>query len=71
MNAETYGMVNYNAYCKSVGGKTWDGRDIPAWADLTDTIRNAWIASALKVRETVMYYVDNDGFNTDDVGYGE
>jgi hypothetical protein len=40
------GMVGYEAYAKSTGGKTFDGRDMPKWADLPQRIRDAWNAVA-------------------------
>ena len=43
------GHVAYDAYCAAVDGKTWDGRPCPAWADLTEKIRNAWEAAARAV----------------------
>lgn len=43
----TAGRQAYEAYGRQVGGKTHDGRDIPAWDDLGDTIRGGWEAAAL------------------------
>ncbi len=42
----TLGKVGYEAYAKFTGGKTYDGRDMPAWDDLTDRIQGAWQAAA-------------------------
>ena len=36
----------YAAYAQSTGGKTFDGRPMPAWADLPDQIKSAWQAGA-------------------------
>lgn len=36
----------YEAYGRVTGGKTHDGRDMPHWSDLGDTIQAAWIAAA-------------------------
>jgi hypothetical protein len=33
----------FNRYCISVGGKTYDGKIIPEWTALTDSVRQAWI----------------------------
>lgn len=35
----------YNAYAKSTGGKTYDGREMPEWNALTPAIKEAWAAS--------------------------
>jgi hypothetical protein len=45
----TYGEHAYSAYAESTGGKTYDGRDIPVWADLGDRIQGAWEAAASAV----------------------
>jgi hypothetical protein len=39
----------YQAYADSTGGKTWDGRDMPAWDDLGERIQGAWRAAAATV----------------------
>jgi hypothetical protein len=38
-------QVAYEAYAKFTGGKTFDGRDMPTWNNLTDRIRDAWRAA--------------------------
>lgn len=40
------GEVGYKAYALSTGGKTFDGRDMPAWEELPERIRGAWEAAA-------------------------
>lgn len=44
----------YEAYAKSTEGKTFDGRDMPTWDDLTQPVRNAWQAAAEQVRHNVL-----------------
>jgi hypothetical protein len=39
------GRTGYEAYAKSTGGKTYDGRDMPAWDALPPNIREAWCAA--------------------------
>jgi hypothetical protein len=39
----------YAAYATATGGKTWDGRDMPTWADLGERIQGAWRAAAAAV----------------------
>ncbi len=35
-------QLAYEAYAKSTGGKTFDGREMPKWADLPERIQTAW-----------------------------
>jgi NTP pyrophosphatase (non-canonical NTP hydrolase) len=37
----------YEAYAAFTGGKTFDGRDMPTWENLTDRIKQAWAAAAV------------------------
>ena len=36
------GRVGYEAYAESTGNKTYDGRDMPKWEELTQRIQDAW-----------------------------
>lgn len=49
----TYAERAFAAYCKAVGGKTYDGKDIPGFWDLTPAIRDAWYVAAQTVIESV------------------
>jgi len=49
------GKVAYEGYAESTGGKTHDGRDMPAWKDLGDRIKIAWIAAAGSAVEAFEY----------------
>jgi hypothetical protein len=42
---KTVGRIGYEAYAKSTGGKTYDGRDMPKWRELPPKIRKAWEAA--------------------------
>lgn len=44
---KSYGQTAYEAYAKSTGGLTFDGRQMPEWDDLWQNIQNAWEAAAL------------------------
>lgn len=44
------GELAYQAYADAVGGKTHDGRDMPAWGDLGDRIRSGWDSAAEVIR---------------------
>ncbi len=45
--AELPARAAYEGYAESTGGKTFDGREMPSWHDLTERIQTAW-AEALK-----------------------
>ena len=40
------GEAAFNAYRANVDGKTYDDKPIPAWAELSEHIRQAWEAAA-------------------------
>lgn len=42
---ESLARVAYEAYAEKTGGKTWDGREMPAWDDLPQQTRDAWDAA--------------------------
>jgi hypothetical protein len=50
MPDETYGRAGYEAYGRSTGGKTFDGRDMPTWNELPQKIRTAWCDAAMAIR---------------------
>lgn len=45
----------FEAYSQEVGGKTYDGKPIPPWESLTDTVKNGWraVVSALYTQEVI------------------
>lgn len=48
-DSEHDGRKAYQAYAGHTSGKTYDGRDMPAWDDLGDRIQGAWMAAARSV----------------------
>jgi len=46
-------QIGYEAYCKSCGGKAFNGDPLPTWEDLPDVIKRHWRAAA----ETIRVYV--------------
>jgi len=46
INMDGFGALGYEAYARSTGGKTWDGKDMPKWEDLPQRIKDAWMAAA-------------------------
>lgn len=50
---EQLGQKAFEAYGVSTGGKTYDGKPIPTWDEITPKIREAWTASARVVRSAV------------------
>lgn len=41
-----FGRAGYEAYARFTGGKTFDGRPMPTWDDLTERIKDAWASAA-------------------------
>lgn len=48
--AGSQGQRGYEAYAAFTGGKTFDGRDMPTWDQLSDRIKGAWEAAADAIR---------------------
>ncbi len=44
-------QIAYEAYAANTGGKTFDGRKMPAWSDLPSHTVNAWRAAVAAVGE--------------------
>jgi len=49
MEDKTLGQIAFEAYNEAVGGKTWDGKPIPAWQDVSEKVRNGWNKAAVAV----------------------
>ena len=51
---ESLGKIAYTAYCEQTGNKSLvTGCELPEWSELKSSIRDAWIASAIAVLETL------------------
>ncbi len=51
---KSYGQIGYEAYAKSTGGKTFDGRDMPTWAQVNERsphVAKAWEDATMAVLE--------------------
>lgn len=46
--------AGYKGYAESTGGKTFDGRDMPAWEELPDRTVQAWAAAAGAIERTLL-----------------
>lgn len=44
---------NYQGYGDQVGWVNYQGKPMPNWEDLTDTIRLGWLAGAIRVKSLV------------------
>lgn len=44
-----FGQIGYEAYAKFTGGKTFDGRDMPLWKDITPKIQDAWCEASVAI----------------------
>lgn len=38
----------FEAYNEKAGGKTWDGKPIPPWAEVGEKVQGNWLAAAQK-----------------------
>lgn len=43
------GKRAFDAYCQSVGGKTFDDKPIMPWSELAERQKNGWIAAAMEI----------------------
>lgn len=48
------GKSAYDAYADHAGWTTYDGRQMPQWADLTDVVRGHWEHTAMHIRAMVI-----------------
>ena len=44
--AKVWARTGYEAYARFTGGKTYDGKDMPSWENLTPRIQDAWTEAA-------------------------
>lgn len=52
-DVEQAAQAAYRAYGEHTGGKNYRGEPMPAWEDLGDTIRGAWVAATTAVADRV------------------
>lgn len=45
--------INYDAYGDQVGWLNFQGKPMPTWEELPDSIKLGWLAGALAVRKAV------------------
>jgi len=58
------GKCGYEAYAKSTGGKTFDGRDMPMWEQLPENIKRAWADASKAIAEQIYKAVkDADAYD--------
>lgn len=48
------GQLAFAAYCETTGWVNYQGKDVPPWDELGETIQAAWVAAAGAVRNYVM-----------------
>ena len=59
--AECLGRVAYEGYCDASDGKSlFNGDPLPAWADQSQAIQDAWDCAAHAVARTVIQSVKGD-----------
>ena len=59
-DGKTRGQVGYEAYARSTGGKTFDGRAMPVWTELPDRIQTAWACAAEAILDRWLGPVEED-----------
>ena len=55
------GRIGFEAYSVSVGGKTYDGKDIPKWEDVGQRVQDAWRAAGI----AILQYIDREQYEKD------
>lgn len=45
--------IAYDAYCEAVGGKAFNGDDLPPFDDVPQRIKDAWLAAVNAVSEEI------------------
>jgi hypothetical protein len=46
-----YGIIAWEVYAKTVGGKTFDGKPLPTWNELGELQKKGWQAAADAARK--------------------
>jgi hypothetical protein len=49
------GQVAFEAYAKSMGGKTYDNKPIPEWDNVSPNVRRGWQRAAEAVKQELVY----------------
>lgn len=56
------GQIAFEAYSKAMQGKTYDGKPIPHWSELSEAVRDGWRAAAQSILQgTNRYILATDG----------
>lgn len=50
------GRIAFQAYSDEMGGKTYDGKDIPKWENVGQKVQDAWRAAGV----AVLRYIDDE-----------
>lgn len=46
--------AGYKGYAEATSGKTFDGRDMPAWEELPDRTVQAWASAACAIERALL-----------------
>lgn len=63
MSTKTRAQIGYEAYKTSTGGKTFDGRDMPTWAEIEEKsphVAKAWGAASAAIIDSFLGLTDED-----------
>lgn len=64
MNVQELAKIAFAAYRERVGGKTYDGQELPQWEGLHPGVREGWIA-AIKAAKNEIAAHNRAFLNTD------
>jgi hypothetical protein len=45
--------IGYDAYCTAVGGKAFNGDDLPAFDNVPQRIKDAWLVASTAIKEEI------------------
>jgi hypothetical protein len=48
-----FARIGYTAYCTAVGGKAFNGDDLPAFDDIPQRIKDAWAVAGTAIADRV------------------
>jgi hypothetical protein len=62
LGADDLAEIGYNAYGEEAEWKTYDGKTMPKWEDLSQPIRNRWMAAAAAIKINAIADHTNEPF---------
>lgn len=59
MSDDTLGRIAFEAYSRAMNGKTYDGKPIPKWEDLSEAVREGWRQATIAVQQNMVETIRN------------